>query len=498
MKKILLCILDGFGYSNKTKHNAIALARKPNLQRLFNEYPHSLLEASGKFVGLPDGQIGNSEVGHFTIGAGRILFQDLPRISKAFAENKVAKMPQILDLIEYCKATRKKCHIMGIASDGGVHGHIDHMIALAQLVKNSGVEIRIHAITDGRDTAPKSALNNLKKFTEHNLEISSISGRFYAMDRDNRWDRTKRAYDAIFSAECATFKNYEEYINAQYKTNITDEFIEPAVKVGYTGFEDEDAIVFCNFRADRARQIFLSLLDKSYNEFISKKYDIGKALAFTTYSKELSSLAQTLFPKEVVKNSLGEVIASHNLTQLRIAETEKYAHVTYFFNGGEEKIFPKEERILVSSPKVKTYDETPQMSAIEITDKLIASILQNHPDFICLNFANPDMVGHTGNLQATIEAIDVIDTCIERLEKICKEKGYDLIITSDHGNAEEMFDEKTNQAMTAHTLNRVPFLYVSSEKNITLKDGSLADIAPTILKIMGIAKPLEMTGSPLF
>lgn len=497
MKKVLLCILDGFGYSDETKYNAIALSRKPNLQHLFKTYPHSLLQASGEFVGLPEGQIGNSEVGHFTMGAGRVLFQDLPRINKAFASGGVVNIPAIQDLISYCKTNKKPCHIIGIASDGGVHGHIEHMIAFTNIIKDAAIPYYVHAITDGRDVAPKSSLAQLSAFSKNDIDISSISGRFYAMDRDKRWDRTQRAYDSIFSAQGSTFANYATYISSQYEAGITDEFIEPAIKEGYTGFQDGDAIVFCNFRADRMRQIATSILDQNFDAFQAKRYKPSKALAFTAYSDEIAKLTQVLFPKQVVQQPLGEIISEQGLTQLRIAETEKYAHVTYFFNCGEEKVFPGEERILIASPKVRTYDEVPKMSAVEITDKLIASVQKSHYDFICLNFANPDMVGHTGNLKAAIEAIDVIDECVGKIVKLCAQEGYELIITSDHGNAEEMFDEKTNQPMTAHTLNRVPFLYVGTNKDVTLKNGTLADIAPTILKIMGLAKPSLMTGSSL-
>ncbi len=532
-KPTLLCILDGWGIGNEEdSSNAIARANTPNYDRFLRTYPHSQLETSGLAVGLPEGQIGNSEVGHMTIGAGRVIFQDLPRINNAIADGSLAKNPLLLSLCnaisQSCRSERSEeslgqslefdsrdpsaspqddikpllhlkdpsaspqddikptCHLMGLLSDGGVHSHIDHIIFLAEFLSKNGVQVLLHVFLDGRDVAQKSALNYLEKCK--NFKIATISGRYYAMDRDNKWDRIELATNAIISAQGENFSDSNSAIKSSYENNITDEFVKPCTIGQYSGIKDGDALIFANFRADRARQI---------SEKLFEKVKFSAALAMTEYSEKLSQSYQILFPSVEVKNSLPEILSAHNLTQLRIAETEKYAHVTFFFSCGQEKEFSGEERILVKSPTVATYDLQPEMSAREVGEKLRAAIESEKFDFIVVNYANPDMVGHSGMLDPSIKAVEAIDQQLALLEKIILEKDGLMLISADHGNIECMCDENKNPH-TAHTTNPVPFILIGNEvSNKKLENGALNDIAPTILSLMNIDQPKEMNGKIL-
>jgi len=488
-KPILLCILDGFGIgNNKDSSNAIAQAKMPNYQRFLSSYPHSKLKTSGLDVGLPEGQIGNSEVGHMTIGAGRIIFQDLPRINNAIADGSLAQNEKLKNLIFDLKKSGKSCHLIGLLSDGGVHSHINHIIFLANFLSQNGIKILLHVFLDGRDVAQKSAMNFLEKIK--NFQIATISGRYYAMDRDQKWDRIKLATDAIIFGKSSAekFTNFEDLIKKSYEKNITDEFILPSSNQIYQGVEDGDALIFCNFRADRARQI---------SEKIFEQKNFSHSLAMTEYSEKLNVFYQTLFPSFVIKNSLPEIIANQGLKQLRIAETEKYAHVTFFFSCGREQEFMGEKRILIKSPAVATYDLKPEMSANEVGDKLSAAINSNEFDFIVVNYANCDMVGHSGNLEPSIKACEAIDYQLGKIEKTILGRNGLMLISADHGNIECMID-KENHPHTSHTTNPVPFILIGNNiKNLKLDDGSLSDIAPTILHLMKLNKPTEMSGKNL-
>ncbi|MDF3046947.1 MAG: phosphoglyceromutase [Candidatus Midichloriaceae bacterium] len=489
MKKIVLCILDGWGHTENRDSNAIASASIPFYRSLLKQHPNSLLQASGEFVGLPNGQIGNSEVGHLTIGAGRRVFQDLPKINHALQNGDIFKSPGINKLIK----AHSRCHLIGIVSDGAVHGHVEHLIRIAKFLRQEGVDVVIHAIADGRDVAPKSVLQFLNQIESAGFEITSISGRFYAMDRDNRTERTQAAFATIVGGMGAKYTAVQDYVNENYKDGITDEFLVPASAENYSGFASGDAVFFTNYRADRMRQIASAICQQEFTMFKRNMPKLSAKVIMRPYSTKLASCCDVLFPHEEIKNTLGEVISDAGLSQLRLAETEKYAHVTYFFNGGNETPYIGEDRILVPSPRVETYDKRPQMSAYEITHYLADAIESGNYDMITVNYANADMVGHTGDLSATIKSIEAIDVCLQGMVDICKRNRYELLITSDHGNAECMYDEIAKQPLTAHTLNPVPFIYVGPRK-IGLQDGELADVAPTILELMGIAKPKDMSG----
>lgn len=486
---IMLMILDGFGISDNNDGNAIKLASTPNLDYLFNTYPNSKINASGEAVGLPDGQMGNSEVGHTNIGAGRIVYQDLVRINKSIEDKSFYDLKELNDAIDNCINNNTNLHIMGLVSDGGVHSHIDHLIALLDFCKSKNFDrVYVHVFTDGRDTNPKSGLEFVKKI---DANIVSISGRYYAMDRDNRWDRVKLAYDAIVNAKGDNFNSAIEAIENSYNSNITDEFIKPVIINGGKEIDNNDSIIFFNFRPDRARELTRAITDKSFNEFERK--DISTYyLCMTVYDKTFNNV-HILFKPEELKNTFGEYISNLGYRQLRIAETEKYAHVTFFFNGGKEDVYKNEDRILVPSPKVATYDMMPEMSANIVRDKVIEAIDSNKYDVIILNFANTDMVGHTGNLDATIKAVETIDTAVGMIYKKVLEHNGILLITADHGNAEKMIEN--NDIFTAHTTNLVPLII--TKKGIKLNDGRLCDITPTMLDLMGLDKPIEMTGKSL-
>ena len=505
-KVTMLMILDGFGDNPRKEQNAIKMANTPNIDRLMKKYPNTDIFTSGKYVGLPDGQMGNSEVGHTNIGAGRIVYQDLTRITKSIEEGNFFSNPEFIAAIENCKKHNSKLHILGLVSDGGVHSHNRHLYGLLEMAKRRDFEnVYVHCFLDGRDTPPASAENYIAELQDKMKEkgigkIATLSGRFYAMDRDKRWQRIQKAYDAMVNGEGIKSGSPIKAIEESYQKEVFDEFVEPTVICNgnepVAKIEENDSVIFFNFRPDRARQITRALVDPNFNEFPTKKLNLY-FVCFTNYDETMPNV-HIAFKKEGLKNTFGEVVAKNGLTQLRIAETEKYAHVTFFFNGGEEKQFPGEDRILIPSPKVETYDMKPEMSAYEVTDNVVDALENDKYDVIILNYANSDMVGHTGNLEAAIKAVEALDKCVGRVVDVIEKKHGTLIITADHGNAEQMVDYKTGEPHTAHTTNPVPIILVTDNKNYKLREnGKLADIAPTMLDIMGIEKPKEMTGESL-
>ncbi len=505
-KVTMLMILDGFGDNANKQGNAVELANTPNLDKLKKKYCCTDIYTSGKYVGLPDGQMGNSEVGHTNIGAGRIVYQELTRITKSIEDGDFFSIPEFLDAIENCKKHHSKLHILGLVSDGGVHSHIRHLYGLLEMAKRRDFEdVYVHCFLDGRDTPPASAENYITQLQEKMKEkgvgkIATLAGRFYAMDRDKRWQRIQKAYDAMVFGKGEKAQTPTKAIEDSYQKEVFDEFVVPTVMCNaneepIAKIEDNDSVIFFNFRPDRARQITRALVDPEFNEFETKKMNLY-FVCFTSYDETMPNV-HIAFKKEPLKNTFGEIVSKHGLKQLRIAETEKYAHVTFFFNGGEEKQYPGEDRILVPSPKVETYDMKPEMSAYEVTDKVCEALENDKYDVIILNFANSDMVGHTGNLDAAIKAVEAVDKCIGRISKIIEEKKGNLIITADHGNAEQMIDYKTGEPHTAHTTNPVPTILMTSENYKLKENGKLADLAPTMLDLMGIDKPEEMTGESL-
>jgi 2,3-bisphosphoglycerate-independent phosphoglycerate mutase len=496
---VVLCILDGWGDAPDAPDNAITRAQTPHWDRVCATYPRGQLDASEQYVGLPSGQMGNSEVGHMHIGAGRVLLQDLPRIDAAIAEGSLSGLLPLKQHIAALKQSGGTCHLMGLLSDGGVHAHMRHMLALARDITAEGVPVAIHAFLDGRDTPPKSAETYMaacEAALPDGARIATVSGRYYAMDRDKRWERVAKAYHAMVSADAARFASAEAAIAASYAEGVTDEFVVPCVVGEYAGMRDGDAVLMANFRADRAREILQALGEVDFTGFVRSRYvQTAHKLGMVPYSKDLFPLYDALFPPEEIRDSLGEVVAQAGRSQLRIAETEKYAHVTFFFNGGREEPFAGEHRILVPSPDVATYDLKPEMSAAEVTDALIAALPEH--DLIVVNFANTDMVGHTGDFDATVQAIEAVDACLGRIEAALQPLGGRMLITADHGNAEDMHNDLTGQAHTAHSCNPVPLLLVDARfanTALSLGRGSLVDIAPTILDLMGIAPPRVMTG----
>jgi 2,3-bisphosphoglycerate-independent phosphoglycerate mutase len=504
LRPAVLCILDGWGHRTDPSYNAILDARTPNYDRLIATCPQGLIEASESFVGLPKGQMGNSEVGHMNLGAGRVAVPELPRIDNAIEDGSFAKHPILAELLATLKKSGGACHLLGLASPGGVHSHQDHLVFLANHIAGAGVPVWIHAFLDGRDMPPRSALEcvqqieaGLKK--DLPIKFATVAGRYYPMDRDKRWERVTLGYEAIVDAKGETAKTAKEAVEKGYAAGQDDEFVKPTVIDGYKGMKDGDGLLMFNFRADRARQILTALLDPRFDGFNRPRVvKFAMAVGMVDYSAALNPFLKTLFPPAVIKMGLGETVSKAGMKQLRIAETEKYAHVTFFFNGGEERVFEGEERILVPSPKVATYDLKPEMSAPEVTDKLVDAIGSGKFDLIVVNYANSDMVGHTGNLDAAIKAIEAVDTALGRLMDAVKEAGGTLFVTADHGNAEQMYDETTHQKHTQHTLNRVPALLFGAPANVrSLSDGKLADVAPTMLALMGLPQPGEMTGHSL-
>lgn len=504
LSPVVLCILDGWGENHDKHHNAIATARTPAWDYLTSTYPRSLLETSGLAVGLPEGQMGNSEVGHMNIGSGRVVMQTLPRIDQAITDGSLATHPDLQKFIANLKKTGRSCHLLGLLSPGGVHSHQEHMAVLAKVVAGAGIDVQVHAFLDGRDTPPSSALEYLAQFEkavkgQKRISIKTISGRYYAMDRDKRWDRVELAYDAMVLGQGLRAASASQAVSNSYAASKTDEFVTPTIIGNYAGMSDGDGLIMANFRADRARQILHALVDPGFKGFKRKRIiRFGSTLGMVEYSTELNTWLPPLFQPEALRDILGEVVATTGKKQLRIAETEKYAHVTFFFNGGKEELFNGEDRILVPSPKVATYDLKPEMSAYEVTDKLLEAITSKAYDLIVVNFANTDMVGHTGDMEAAIKAVEAVDQCLGKLTQAIETQGGALLVTADHGNAEQMLDKESDEPHTAHTLNPVPFVLASKQiPQVSLQNGRLCDIAPTILELMQLPKPKAMTGVSL-
>ena len=509
VKPLLLMILDGWGHRVATEGNAIAQADLPNFRRLESTYPHTNLQASGEAVGLPNGQMGNSEVGHLNMGAGRVVYQELTRIFKAIKDGTIFTNPVLLEAMEHARSHSKALHLMGLLSDGGVHSHIEHLFALLEMAKKQGLEkVYVHVILDGRDVLPQSAKVYIAQLEEKIKElgigkIASVSGRYYVMDRDKRWERLEKGYQALAYGQGKYAAGASAAVESSYDVRLTDEFVLPTVIVDGEGspvgtIREGDSVLFYNFRSDRAREITRAFVDEEFTGFERPNRPHVHYVCMTQYDERIC--ARVAFPQQNLANTLGEVLSKHGLKQLRIAETEKYAHVTFFFNGGIEDPNPGEERILISSPKVATYNQQPEMSAPELTQTLLEQIRKNAYDVIVLNFANPDMVGHTGVFEATIKAVEAVDKCIGEIYDELQNVGGTLLVTADHGNAEEKVDPKTKLPITAHSTNLVPFILVNDTfKGQTLHEGgALCDVAPTILELLHIPIPKEMTGKPLF
>ncbi len=507
-KVTVLMILDGFGINDETNGNAIKNANTPNIDNLINTYPRVKGYASGLAVGLPDGQMGNSEVGHLNIGAGRIVYQELTRITKSIEDGDFFENETLLNAVKNCKENDSSLHLFGLLSDGGVHSYNKHLYALLKLAKMNGLnKVFVHAFLDGRDTPPTSGHNYIKELEKEMNEIgvgkiATISGRYYAMDRDNRWERIEQAYSAIAYGEGEKFESADKCMESTYSKAVNDEFVVPSV-ITQNGnpigtVNDNDSIIFFNFRPDRAREITRAFCDENFEGFERKKGFIKvKYVCFTDYDVTIKN-KEVAYKPQRLENTLGEYISSLGMKQLRIAETEKYAHVTFFFNGGVEKPNPNEERILIPSPKVATYDLQPEMSAYEVTDKLVENILSNNYDLIIINYANPDMVGHTGIMEAAVKAVEAVDKCVGKVMDALLKVDGQMFLCADHGNSDQLIDYETGEPFTAHTTNPVPFVLINCKKAKGLKDdGKLCDIAPTLLDMMDIKQPEEMTGHSL-
>jgi 2,3-bisphosphoglycerate-independent phosphoglycerate mutase len=499
-KPVVLCILDGWGLSDRTEANAPALANVPTFNRLWATCPHATLITHGPDVGLPTGQMGNSEVGHTNIGAGRVVAMDLGAIDLAVEDGSFAVNPALLDFAAGLKTTGGTAHLIGVISDGGVHGHITHVIAAARALTALGVPVALHAITDGRDVAPSSAAGFMAQLVAQlpaGARVATVIGRYWAMDRDTRWDRVARAFHAMVNATGERAPDAVTAVTASYAKGETDEFIAPTVIGDYSGAKDGDGLFCLNFRADRAREILAALAQPGFDAFPTGPRPVwAAALGMVEYSDAHTAYMGTAFPKRTLVNTLGEWVASHGKTQFRLAETEKYPHVTFFLNGGREVPFAGEDRTMPQSPKVATYDLQPEMSAAEVSDRLVAAIAHGY-DLIVVNFANPDMVGHTGDLAAAIRACEAVDMGLTRAVAALEQAGGAMIITADHGNCEMMVDPVTGGPHTAHTTNPVPVILVGGPAGATLRQGRLADLAPTLLQLMGLPQPVEMTGHSL-
>jgi len=504
-KKLMLLILDGWGYGKADNSNAIENANTPFFNQLLSTYPNSRLEASGESVGLPNGQMGNSEVGHINLGAGRIVYQELGRINKAIIDGDLKKIEVLNEAFDYAKEQNKNVHFIGLLSDGGVHSHTKHLVGLCEAADAKQLDnVFIHAFLDGRDTDPNAGVTYLENL-ENNLSTNSSSakvvsaiGRYYAMDRDHRWERIKKTYDLLVKGEGKKVESIKDAIKASYAEGISDEFILPITKTDGNGnaigsIQEGDVVICFNFRTDRGREITMALTQTAFPEFDMKPLDLHY-ITMTSYDETFKNVG-VIFRKDDVRLTLGEILEQNNKSQVRIAETEKYPHVTFFFSGGREKEFNKERRLLIPSPKVATYDLQPEMGAQAIADTICNDIQVNHPDFVCLNFANPDMVGHTGVFSAVVKAVETVDTCAKQVVECGLKEGYSFIILADHGNAEFMLNED-NTVNTAHTTNLVPCILIDEDYK-TLKDGKLGDVATTILKIMNLPIPEEMTGEVL-
>ena len=503
-KKVLLMILDGWGIAKNKAVSAIDKAQTPFIDSLYTKYPNSHLEASGLAVGLPDGQMGNSEVGHMNIGAGRVVYQDLVKINKALKDKTLFENETLLEVFDYAKTNNKPVHFMGLLSDGGVHSHINHLKGLTTMANKEGVStVFIHAFTDGRDTDPKGGIKYISELQDHlgNTvgSIASVTGRYYAMDRDNRWERIKIAYHAMVYGQGTPTTNIQDAINRSYEKGVTDEFIKPIIQVDNSGnpvatIKDDDVVICFNFRTDRGREITQALTQQDFREQNMHKMHL-QYVTLTNYDDTFNGV-KVVFDKDNLNNTLGEVLANANKKQIRIAETEKYPHVTFFFSGGKETQFAGESRILCPSPKVATYDLLPEMSARDIRDKIIPELNNKSADFICLNFANPDMVGHTGVFSAAVKACETVDECAKEVTRAALNNDYSIIIIADHGNSDCMINED-GTPNTAHTTNLVPCILVDNDYKGIIRDGKLGDLAPTILTLMGIAIPSQMTGEVL-
>lgn len=503
-KPTALIIMDGWGQSNCRTGNAVEMANTPNYDRLLEKYPHTLIAASGLDVGLPEGQMGNSEVGHLNIGAGRVIYQELTRITKSILDGDFYENPELLGAMHHAKQHGTKLHTWGLLSDGGVHSHIEHLKALIKMAKQEGVEnIYVHAFMDGRDTSPTSGISYVRELEAFMTEINygviaTVSGRYYSMDRDKRWERIEKSYNMLVKGEGVKAESAIAVFEASYEQGVTDEFILPTVLVKngapIATVSENDAIIFFNFRPDRAREITRAIVDVDFDGF-ERTYFPTKYVGFTQYDKTILNI-EIAYKQQSIDNTLGQYLAKLGKTQLRIAETEKYAHVTFFFNGGIEAPNEGEDRMLVNSPKVATYDLKPEMSAYEMTDKLLAEIDRDYYDFIVINYANPDMVGHTGIISAAIKAVEVVDTCVGKIVAKLEEKGGSFIITADHGNAEQMLTDR-GEPMTAHSTNKVPCI-VGGAGDVKLSEkGRLCDLTPTLLELMKIEVPVEMTGKSI-
>ncbi len=502
-RPVMLAVLDGWGWREERADNAVRQARTPNFDALWASCPHAFLRTSGLDVGLPEGQMGNSEVGHLNLGAGRVVMQDLPRIDAAVADGSIATLPALRDLIAALRASGGTCHLMGLISPGGVHSHQRHAVALARALAAAHIPVAIHAFTDGRDTPPRAAADYLRELVEqtaplHGVQVATVIGRYFAMDRDQRWDRVQKAYRAIAEGDGLRAADPIAVVNAAHAGEIGDEFV-PATCIGdYRGMRDGDGLLCFNFRADRVRQLLAAQLDPDFTGFARpRRIRFAAAAGMTEYSGALNAFLAMLFAPQAMDGILGAVVAEAGRAQLRAAETEKYPHVTYFLNGGREAPFPREDRILVPSPKVATYDLQPEMSAPELTERVVAAIDSGTYDLIVLNYANADMVGHTGSLPAAIRACEAVDAGLGRIAAAIRRAGGALLVTADHGNAELMKDPETGGPHTAHTTNPVPLLLVGGPPGTGLADGRLADVAPTLLALMGLKQPPAMTGHSL-
>ncbi len=495
-----LIILDGYGSEAPSSANAIANTNTPNLDKYFTECPHSMLATSGLAVGLPEGQMGNSEVGHTNIGAGRVVFQDLPRITQDIKSGDFFKREALIEAMDHCREWGSALHLMGLLSDGGVHSHTSHLKAILEMAKQQGLtQVYVHCFLDGRDVPPSSGADYVEAISEFCKElgvgkVATVMGRFYAMDRDNRWDRVERAYNAMVMGEAPFVEDPVAAVKDSYAKEVTDEFLEPVIACKGAEIKEKDGIIFYNYRPDRAREITRTFVDEDFDGFTRKKgYFPVCYVCMTEYDATMPNVLVN-YGREKLENIFGQYISDLGLTQLRIAETEKYAHVTFFFNGGQEQVFPGEDRCLIASPKVATYDEKPEMSAYEVTEEVVKRIESGNYDVIILNYANCDMVGHTGNYQAACKAVETMDHCVVRVVEATSRMGGVSLITADHGNAEKMV-EADGKPFTAHTTNDVPFAIVGA--NVTLRDGGLSDLAPTMLDLMGLEQPKEMTGQTL-
>ncbi len=499
-RPVMLVILDGFGWREDSADNAVRLARTPSFDRLWARGPRAFLRTCARDVGLPDGQMGNSEVGHLNIGAGRVVMQELPRIANAIETDGLGSIEAMRTLVARLRESGGTCHLMGLVSPGGVHAHQDHAVAIARLLDAAGIPTVLHAFTDGRDTPPRSGRDDLARLRDAlpaSVPIATVCGRYFAMDRDRRWERVQRAYDVVVSAGGPRAGTPDAVLSACYAEGTTDEFVPPTVIGDYAGMRDGDGLLSFNFRADRIRQLYDALLDPDFAGFARARLPrFVCAVGMTRYSDALADRILVLFPPQSLDDLLGDVVASAGRRQLRMAETEKYPHVTYFLNGGREAVLPGEDRIMVPSPKVATYDLQPEMSAPELADRAVAAIASGQYDLIVLNFANPDMVGHTGDLAAAIRAVETVDGCLGRIAEAIEAASGALLATADHGNCEMMRDPATGAPHTAHTLNPVPVV-LSGIDGATLQDGRLADLAPTLLALMGLAQPALMTGRSL-